>query len=205
MMWLYDKFNNMRNRFYKFVGVIVIIYLCVIIGFDQSSIVFAQDSVGGGAATPNITASPSASNPSTNANTNSGQPNPEYTNINSSKFRLLICDGPAELIHYNPATRKFDPSHIQEGFIPCDFRGLMMQIQHLINIAMTVGVLFAVAGLLFAGYLYISGKPANISRAHDIFPSLAKGFIIMLAAWFIVYQILEWLTGTNGYGVLLGL
>jgi hypothetical protein len=70
---------------------------------------------------------------------------------------------------------------------------------------MTLGVLIAVGGLVYAGYLYITGIPGNISKAHDIFPSLAKGFIIMLAAWFIVYQILAWLIGKNGYGVLLGL
>ncbi len=200
-MWLYDKFNNMRNRF------IIIAFVCfVVFNIFHVLSVEAQSAVSSpvNADNSSVSSSPRASVPA-NANTNSGQPNPEYTNINSSKFRLLICDGPAELIAYNPATRKIEPGFKNPDFIPCDFRGLMMQIQHLINIAMTVGVLFAVAGLLFAGYLYISGKPANISRAHDIFPSLAKGFIIMLAAWFIVYQILEWLTGTNGYGVLLGL
>jgi hypothetical protein len=97
------------------------------------------------------------------------------------------------------------PGYTNKDFVPCDFRGLMMQIQHLINIAMTAGVLIAIAGMMYAGFLYISGTPKNISQAHDIFPSLVKGFIIMLAAWFIVYQILAWLTGKNGYGVLLGL
>jgi hypothetical protein len=192
----------MKNRFYKFVGVIVL----GIIILSTSVVVYAQGTFGTPSASSDTLSAPTSSAPPQNTNgvTNNTE-NPEYSNLNSSKFRLLICDGPAELIHYNPATRKFDPNHIQEGFIPCDFRGLMMQIQHLINIAMTLGVLIAVAGLLFAGYLYISGTPANISKAHDIFPSLAKGFIIMLAAWFIVYQILAWLTGTNGYGVLLGL
>ncbi len=189
----------MKNRFYKYLGIFVIAFTLTSTGFD---IAFSQGT--GGTPAP-ASASPSASNPPTNANSVNSSINPEYSNLNSSKFRLLICDGPAELVAYNPATRKIEPGFKNPDFIPCDFRGLMMQIQHLINIAMTLGVLIAVAGLLFAGYLYISGTPANISKAHDIFPSLAKGFIIMLAAWFIVYQILEWLTGTSGYGVLLGL
>lgn len=195
----------MKNRFYKYLGIFALVYFTTSL-FSQALFVNAQSAVSAPVNANNsaVSGSPQASVPA-GVNTSSGQVNPEYTNLNSSKFRLLICDGPAELIHYNPVTRKFDPNHIQEGFIPCDFRGLMMQIQHLINIAMTLGVLIAVAGLLFAGYLYISGTPANISKAHDIFPSLAKGFIIMLAAWFVVYQILEWLTGTSGYGVLLGL
>ncbi len=136
--------------------------------------------------------------------TNANSVNPDYTNINSSKFRLLICDGPAELAHFNPGTGKIDPAFTDANFVPCDFRGLMMQVQHLINIALIVGVLLAIVGFIRAGYLYITGVPGNISKAHEIFPSVAWGFIIMLSAWFIVYQILEWLTGSRGFGVLLG-
>ena len=167
------------------------------LGIVIPSVILAQGTSGN-----NASPAPSAS---TNPATPNGSIKPEYSNINSPQFRLLICDGPAELVAYNPATRKIEPGHIEEGFIPCDFRGLMMQIQHLINIAMTLAILLAISGLIYAGYLYATGTPPNISKAHEIFPSLAKGFIIMLSAWFIVYQILSWLTGTNGYGVLLGL
>lgn len=166
----------------------------------------AQDSVGGKGATSDVGTSPAVTNPPASPNNpGNNTVKPEYSNINSPLFRLLICDGPAQLVEYNPETRTMQKGYVNKDFIPCDFRGLMMQIQHLINIAMTLGVLIAIAGLVYAGYLYISGTPKNIAQAHEIFPSLAKGFIIMLAAWFIVYQILEWLTGTNGYGVLLGL
>lgn len=155
---------------------------------------------------PAASASPSVPNPPAVVDNSVNKLiNPEYSNINNSKFRLLICDGPEELRHYDPVARKIVPGYTNKDFVPCDFRGLMMQIQHLINIAMTAGVLIAIAGMMYAGFLYISGTPKNISQAHDIFPSLVKGFIIMLAAWFIVYQILAWLTGKNGYGVLLGL
>jgi hypothetical protein len=119
----------------------------------------------------------------------------EYDNINSSKFRLLICDGPPL------------PSNVplpKPDYVPCDFKGLMMQIQHLLNIAVIAGVLIAMGGFIWAGALYISGIPKNIDKARKIFPSVFWGFIIMLSAWFIVYQILSWLTGSKSFGVLLG-
>ncbi len=148
-----------------------------------------------------------------------GNVSPTSVDITKSSFKLLICDGPEELRHYNPATNKIEPGYVDKvnnisvppyenpDFIPCDFRGLMMQLQHFINIAMVLGVLVALGGLLWAGALYISGAPEKIKQAHKIFPSIFWGFIIMLSAWFIVYQILEWLTGPNAksFGVLLGL
>jgi hypothetical protein len=119
----------------------------------------------------------------------------DYENINSSKFKLLICDGPPL------------PSNVplpKPDYVPCDFKGLMMQIQHFINIAMVLGVISAILLITWAGALYVSGQPKNIDQARAIFPVVVKGFIIMLLAWFIVYQILEWLTGSKSFGVLLG-
>ena len=190
----------MKNKLVIFWFVCSIISLNIGLAF----IVNAQSAVSS-PTNPNNSSVSGSPQPSTSAGVNNGSIKPEYSNINSPQFRLLICDGPAELIHYNPESRAIEPGYTNKDFIPCDFQGLMMQIQHLINIAMTLAILLAISGLIYAGYLYATGTPANISKAHEIFPSLAKGFIIMLSAWFIVYQILSWLTGTNGYGVLLGL
>lgn len=121
--------------------------------------------------------------------------NPDYQNINSSLFRLVICDGPPLPTNYPNKPDKY---------IPCDFQGLMLQLQHLINIAIIFGVLIAIIGFTYAGYLYVTGIPKNIDQAHKIFPAVMWGFIIMLSAWFVIYQILEWLTGSRGFGVLLG-
>lgn len=121
--------------------------------------------------------------------------NPDYQNINSPSFRLVICDGPVLPTNHPDNTPDYKP---------CDFKGLMMQLQHIINIAMVAGIILAIIGLTYAGFLYITGIPKNITKAHDIFPALIKGFIIMLSAWFIVYQIIEWLTGSRGFGFLLG-
>ena len=126
-------------------------------------------------------------------------------NPNSSAFRLSICDGPAELNQIDPATGKIEKGYVNDPkFIPCNFEGLMIQVRHLINIMITVGVFVAIIGFCYAGYLYITGVPGNITKAHDIFKNVSLGFIIMLSAWFIIYQILSWLTGNPGLKALLG-
>lgn len=125
-------------------------------------------------------------------------------NPNSSAFKIVVCDGPtlppALLIEENA---KRDES--QSLYVACDFNGMMLLVQHLINIMMVIGVLVAIVMFSFAGYLYITGKEANITKATSIFPKVLWGFIIMLSAWFIVYQILSWLTKEgSGFSTLLG-
>ena len=121
------------------------------------------------------------------------QDNRQTTDINSSSFRFLICDGPPL-----PPTVP-----TPANYVPCDFKGLMLQIQHFINIAIVGGVVLAILLSTYAGYLYVKGGK-GIEEAHKIFPKIFWGFILMLSAWFIVYQILSWLTGSNTFGVLLG-
>jgi hypothetical protein len=124
---------------------------------------------------------------------------------NNSAFRLSVCDGPAELNQIDPKTGQINPALKNDPkFIPCNFQGLMIQVQHLINIMITVGVFAAIIGFSYAGYLYITGVPGNITKAHEIFKKVGIGFIIMLSAWFIVYQILAWFTGNSGLKALLG-
>ncbi len=114
---------------------------------------------------------------------------------NSSGFKIVVCDGPTL-----PANYPNKPAN----YVPCDFNGVMLQVQHLINIAMVLGVLVAIVMFSYAGGLYITGKKANVDKAHSIFPKVFFGFIIMLSAWFIVYQILSWLTNNDGFKALLG-
>ncbi len=135
------------------------------------------------------------------------------SNPNDRGFRLVICDGPAAL--NTPATHMIsdgkgglkldDPQWKPDpNFIACDFQGLMKQVQHLITAMLTLGVFVAIIGFSYAGYLYITGTPGNISKAHELFPKIGLGFVIMLSAWFIIYQILGWLTGNSGLKALLG-
>lgn len=100
----------------------------------------------------------------------------------SSDFRLVVCDGPED----------------------CDFNAVIEQVQVIINAMVVFGVMAAVIGMTYAGYLYLTGKESNINKAKDIFPKMFWGFIFMLSAWFIVIQILKWLTGDSGFTALLG-
>jgi hypothetical protein len=123
------------------------------------------------------------------------QTDEEKQNPNSSFFRIVVCDGPKLPDNYpnKPA-----------NYVPCDFVGLMKQVQHLITLMLIVGVLAAIVMTTYAGYLYISGSEDNMKKARSIFPKLFWGFVLMLTAWFIVFQILSWLTDNNGFKTLLG-
>ncbi|MBU6426982.1 hypothetical protein KGQ27_01955 [Patescibacteria group bacterium] len=104
-------------------------------------------------------------------------------------FKLSVCDGPAGA----PGVTT-----------PCDFAGLMAQAQFLINAMIILGVLAAVVSFTYAGYLYITGERGKIEHAKDIFRKTGIGLIMMLTAWFIVYQLLSWLASNPGVTALLG-
>jgi hypothetical protein len=117
-------------------------------------------------------------------------------------FRLIICDGPALP---NQAMITAETTKLGRPYVPCDFNGAMKQVQYLLNVAIIAGVLVAIVGFCYAGYLYIVGgnNPEKRKRANGIFRNVAIGFIIILSSWFIVYQILDWLSG-SGFSTLLG-
>ncbi len=108
-------------------------------------------------------------------------------------FKLVWCDG--------PALPKIKGITIPDGYVTCDFNGAVDQIQHLITVALYLGVLAAIVLFAFAGYLYVSvtftGKEEDIKRAHGIFRKVAIGFIIMICGYFIVYQIMSWLGASS--------
>jgi hypothetical protein len=120
--------------------------------------------------------------------------------LNSPGFHLLQCDGPAM-----PANlEQQQTAKIGHTYQPCNFQGLMIEIQYLLNVMTIVAVLAAIGGFAYAGYLYITGTQENLKKAKSMFPKIGIGFILILTAWFIVYQILAWLTGSAGAAALLG-
>lgn len=136
-------------------------------------------------------------------------------NPTQSSFKIVICDGPAGLNDIknhtvvdpnNPGKTLTVPTGWKhnDNFIPCDFNGAMIQIQHLINLAMVLGVFAAIVLFTYAGFLMITGKESDMKKAKDIFPKVGIGFIVMLTAWFIVFQIVSWLTGAGIFTKLLG-
>jgi hypothetical protein len=135
------------------------------------------------------------------------------TNISDEGFKLVVCDGPEAAGHVSPTgasgERNIDGSYkypLKQGYVPCDFNGVMKQIQHIINILIVLGFVVAVLGFSYAGAIYITAgdNPGKITEAHSIFKKVLIGFIIMLLAWTVVYQLLSWLTGDSGFGALLG-
>jgi hypothetical protein len=129
--------------------------------------------------------------------------------ITNSGFKLSVCDGP-DLTGVKSGQLMFNGKMVTlngsnpTGYVPCNFNGAMILVQHLIDVMIVLGVIAAMVGFCYAGFLYVKGGEKNISDAHKLLPKLVIGFIIMLSAWFIVYQILSWLTGTNGFSALLG-
>jgi hypothetical protein len=131
---------------------------------------------------------------------NSSLPTSPELDPTKSSFRIVVCDGPTL-----PNKLKDEQTKaLGREYVPCDFNGIMLQIQHLINIMMVLGVFASIGAFSWAGALYISGNPKKKEEAHKIFPKVFTGFIIMLSAWFIVYQILSWLTDKAAFKTLLG-
>lgn len=129
------------------------------------------------------------------------QPAPSANNSPFGGFKLVQCDGPdlsglknSITIDFNGQSVITTPGQNPPGYRPCDFGGLMVQAQFIINVMLVVGVVAALGGFAYAGYLYITGSQSNLKKAHSIFPKVFWGFVIMLTGWFLVHQILIWLT-----------
>ncbi len=139
--------------------------------------------------------------------------NSENDPVDVSKpgFKLVVCDGPdlsvlptGTIVNVNGRPTPITHGAKIDGYTPCNFNGLMLTIQHLLNIAMVAGVFAAIGGFCYAGFLLIKGTAGADSKAKDIFQKVGVGFIIMLSAWFIVYQVLSWLTDNSAFKSLLG-
>ncbi|MCX6715880.1 MAG: hypothetical protein NT077_02550, partial [Candidatus Taylorbacteria bacterium] len=102
---------------------------------------------------------------------------PTKTNEPFGAFKIMQCDGPAMLNNVSTHMVKdtngkwvveqingknWEPD---PKFVSCDFRGLMIQAQFLINAAIVIGVLAAMIGFAYAGFLYITGTQENLKKA----------------------------------------
>lgn len=137
-------------------------------------------------------------------NLQSAPTDPNTENPSKSAFRIAVCDGPTIPASQPEVLAKAKADLGGREYVPCDFNAVILLIQHLINIMLVVGVLAAIVMFAYAGLLFISGQKPKIDKARSIFPKVFVGFIIMLSAWFIVFQILSWLTENNGFKTLLG-
>lgn len=128
----------------------------------------------------------------------------------SPDFRLSVCDGPHRPGSVISADNALTPEQFKAKYahlppyVDCDFKGLLLQVQFLINAMIVLGVLAAIATFTYAGVLYLTGSQEKIKTARNIFKKVGFGFLMMLTAWFIVYQGLEWLKVSDGVRKLLG-
>ena len=135
---------------------------------------------------------------------------PSPINISDSSFRVVVCDGPtipsnltSQLIPSDAAAFKAKFGHTPP-YVPCNFNGVMLTVQRIIDLLMVAGVIGAICIFIYIGFLYMKGDPSDRNKARDMFKKVFVGFLIMLCAWFVVYQILSWLTGNTGFATLIG-
>jgi len=74
---------------------------------------------------------------------------------------------------------------------PCDFNAIVDVAQNIVNWLVFISVLVGAALFAYAGLLYVSsaGSEEKVKKAHDLFRSVLVGFLLVLAAWLIVYTI----------------
>ena len=92
------------------------------------------------------------------------------------------------------------------GLVPCDgvideckFDDFVEMINGIINWIISIaGVIFTISAI-YGGYLYMTSgeNPGNKAKAKSMLWSTLIGFVIILAAWVIVYTIVHYLASSS--------
>jgi len=84
---------------------------------------------------------------------------------------------------------------------PCGFAGVMGTVQNFVNMGISIGILFSVIIMAWAGILYIStpANPEARSQANKMLINAAIGLLIVLSAWLMVDFVMKALySGPDG-------
>ena len=103
---------------------------------------------------------------------------------------IVICLVPTITLAQEPV-QKFIPC---DGVVEqCDFNKLMELIQNVLNYIVAISFPLAAAVFAYAGFkMMVAGDNANArTEAKKIFMKVAIGFAVILAAWLIVFTILN--------------
>ena len=75
----------------------------------------------------------------------------------------------------------------------CTYSHLLQLAQNILTFLIEISIPIAVIVFAVAGFMYMTagGDESKIKSAHKIFRNTIVGFIIVLAAWLIVYAITE--------------
>lgn len=90
---------------------------------------------------------------------------------------------------------------------PCGFSGVMGIAQNLINAGISVGILFAVVIMAWAGFILVMSpfNPEAKSTAHKMLINAVIGFLIVCSAWLIVDFVMKTLySGPDGQRAVFG-
>ncbi len=92
------------------------------------------------------------------------------------------------------------------GSNPCDFADFMTLIKNGIVDLVLISTLIVVFMLVYAGYLLLTsqGNVSAYTKVKDIFWKVVWGYVIVLAAWLIVYTITGALLNSNANFLLGG-
>lgn len=83
----------------------------------------------------------------------------------------------------------------------CGWTDAVQVLDNILQFAIILAVPLAAALFAWAGFLYLSarGNPGQITKASNIFVSVAIGFVIVLVAWLVVDFILQNLAAEGSY------
>lgn len=77
--------------------------------------------------------------------------------------------------------------------VKCDFVAFVALVNRVITFIIEISIPIAALLFAYAGFLYMNaqGNLGKVSQAHKIFQNVAIGFMIILAAWLIVYTLVS--------------
>ena len=82
---------------------------------------------------------------------------------------------------------------------PCGVAGAFQFVQNIMNVMISIGVIFMIFFIVWAGFLFITSvaNPESRSKARSMLINAFIGMIIVLAGWLIVDYIMKALNGGN--------
>jgi hypothetical protein len=89
---------------------------------------------------------------------------------------------------------------------PCGWTDFVKLLDNFLQFSVIIAVPIAAALFAWAGFLYLTarGNPGQITKASNIFLSVAIGFVVVLTSWLVIDFILKELSSADSYIRLLG-
>lgn len=102
---------------------------------------------------------------------------------------LITCEGGAK--NTPPASVTGGKRYSSSGLPICDFGEVIRQINHLINFAFKIILPIIFCIILWAGFLFLTGKPGDRDKAKNALQNIVIGIFWMAAAFLVIKLILS--------------